>query len=288
MKTIHSKFGGGRPLLSAEFYPPKTEEGARQLMTAAHALKSFDLDFVSITYGAGGSTRGLTCEYADLLANVFGFTVLPHLTCISHSKKEIESILEGLDSRGMKNIMSLRGDFPKGQTATERGPFQYASDLVRFIKGKYPEMCLGVGGYPETHPQAISIEKDIEYLRGKVAAGADFITTQLFFDNRYFFEFVTRCRSIGITVPIIAGIMIPCSLPQIESFSQLSKATIPQKLKESLSAASSESEALEVGTRWASTQINELLSHHVDGIHLYTLNRSAPAISILREIRRVG
>ncbi len=189
-RAISDMLSAGEPVFSVEFYPPKTEEGARQILRSGKALSAFAPDFVSITYGAGGSTRERTLEYGELLRDLFNFEVMPHLTCVGHSRDELTGILERFQQAGFRNIMTLRGDPPKGKTDFQPHPdgLRYASELVGFIRERFPHFCLGVAGYPEKHPESPSLEDDLGRLCHKVAQGADFITTQLFFDNAdYFF-----------------------------------------------------------------------------------------------------
>ena len=217
-RPISDLFKLNRPLRSLEFFPPRDDAGVDALRQTAKALQRISPDFVSVTYGAGGSTRERTAQVCDFLRRDFGLTVMPHLTCVGHSRVELGGIADRIHAGGFRNIMTLRGDPPKGQT--EFVPYQdglrYATDLVALLKARHADFCLGVGGYPETHPEAPSAEADLQNLKRKVDAGAAFVTTQLFFDNQVYYRFVNRCRKAGIAVPIVPGIMPALSLKQIQ------------------------------------------------------------------------
>lgn len=293
MKTqsIKEMLAGAAPVFSVEFFPAKTEEGARQILRTAKALQASEPDFVSITYGAGGSTRERTLDYGELLKDIFGFEVMPHLTCVGHSRDELRGILARFQKSGFHNIMTLRGDPPKGETEFKPHPdgLAYASELVAFIRDEYPEFCLGVGGYPEKHPEAADLETDLANLRHKVAQGADFITTQLFFDNADFFHFVGRCRELNISIPIVPGILPALSHSQVTRFSSFCGSRLPQELEERLAAvADDEAASQQVGVDWAFEQIRGLLEGGAPGVHLYILNRSDAALSLTRRLRAEG
>lgn len=285
-RNIGDKFAKKETVFSVEFFPPKTEEGARQILRAANKLRGVSPDYVSITYGAGGSTRERTVEYGELLREIFDFEVMPHLTCFGNSKGEISDMLRRFDSSGFCNVMALRGDPKKGETEFIPHPngFKHASELVGFIRENYPHFGIGCAGYPEKHPEARSLEEDIGHLREKIDAGADFIITQLFFDNSHFFRFLDKCRSAGIDKPIIAGILPALSLKQLANFKAMCSSDIPQALLERLSGVPAE-DGPKVGLEWARSQIEELKSAKVDGIHLYILNRADSALELARAIR---
>lgn len=271
------------PLRSIEFFPPKDDAGVEALRATATVLKRISPDFVSVTYGAGGSTRERTAQVSRLLRQEIGFTVMPHLTCVGHTRDELNGVADQLHAGGYRNIMALRGDPPKGQT--EFVPYhdglRYGSDLVALLKARHPDFCLGVGGYPEKHPEASSPDVDLANLKRKVAAGADFITTQLFFDNDVYYRFVDRCRAAGITIPIIPGIMPVLSLKQITRFTEMCGATLPARLIKRLEAAGDHPEVVEaLGIEWALTQIRALLDHGAPGYHLYIMNRAKSALAL--------
>ena len=238
---------------------------------------------MSVTYGAGGSTRERTAQVSRLLRAEIGFTVMPHLTCVGHTRDELNGVADQLHAGGYRNIMTLRGDPPKGQT--EFVPYQdglrYGSDLVALLKARHADFCLGVGGYPEKHPEAPSLEVDLDNLKRKADAGAAFVTTQLFFDNAVYYRFVDQCRARGITIPIVPGIMPVLSLKQIKRFTEMCGASLPEKLIKRLEAAGDHPEIVEsVGNDWAVTQIRDLLAHGAPGYHLYIMNRAKAALAL--------
>jgi methylenetetrahydrofolate reductase (NADPH) len=282
-RPISELFAAGRPLRSLEFFPPKDDAGVDALRTTANALKRINPDFVSVTYGAGGSTRERTAQVSDILRREIGLTVMPHLTCVGHSRSELTTIADRIYDGGFRNIMTLRGDPPKGATAFVPSPdgLRYASDLVALLKSTHRDFCLGVAGYPERHPEAASMESDLNNLKRKIDAGGDFVTTQLFFDNDVYFRFVDRCRAAGIHVPIVPGIMPVLSLKQIQRFTQLCGARLPAKLITRLEAGGDNPEVVEtVGIDWALAQIRELLARGAPGYHLYILNRAKGALAL--------
>ena len=272
-----------RTVRSLEFFPPQDEAGVEALRQTAIALKRIAPDFVSVTYGAGGSTRERTAQVSRLLRTDIGCTVMPHLTCVGHTRAELNVVADQLHADGYRNVMTLRGDPPKGQTAFV--PYQdglrYGSDLVALLKARHADFCLGVGGYPEKHPEAPSLETDLDNLKRKVGAGASFITTQLFFDNAVYYRFVEKCRARGITVPIVPGIMPVLSLKQIKRFTEMCGAHLPDKLIKRLEAAGETPEIVEtLGIDWSLTQIRDLLAHDAPGYHLYIMNRAKSALTL--------
>jgi methylenetetrahydrofolate reductase (NADPH) len=282
-RPISQLFARERPLRSLEFFPPKDDAGVDALRATAHALKRMAPDFVSVTYGAGGSTRERTAQVSALLKHELGFTVMPHLTCVGHTRDELLGVADRFHGGGFRNVMALRGDPPKGETTFTpyRDGLRYASDLVALLKSRHPDVCLGVGGYPEKHPEAASAETDLAALKLKVDAGADFITTQLFFDNAVYYRFVDRCRTAGIAIPIVPGIMPVLSLKQIQRFTSMCGATLPPKLITRLEVAAENTDVVEtIGIDWALTQIRDLLAHGAPGYHLYILNRAKAALTL--------
>jgi len=282
-RPISELFTQHRPLRSLEFFPPKDEAGVEALRQTATTLKRISPDFVSVTYGAGGSTRERTAQVSRLLRQEIGFTVMPHLTCVGHTRDELNSVADELHDGGYRNIMTLRGDPPKGQTefVPDKDGLRYASDLVALLKARHADFCLGVGGYPEKHPEAPSLGADLDNLKRKVDAGAAFITTQLFFDNAVYYRFVEKCRARGIAVPIVPGIMPVLSLKQVKRFTEMCGATLPEKLIKRLEAAGETPEIVEtIGNEWAVTQIRDLLAHDAPGYHLYIMNRAKSALAL--------
>ena len=281
--SISTLFAQGRPLRSLEFFPPKDDAGVESLRLAAAALGKISWDFVSVTYGAGGTTRERTAQVSNLLKDEFGLTVMPHLTCVGHSRAELEAIADRLHAEGFRNIMTLRGDAPKGATSFTVAPdgLRYASELVSLLKARHPDFCLGVGGYPEKHPEAASLEIDMDNLKHKIDQGSAFITTQLFFDNEIYYRFVDRCRAAGIKVPIVPGIMPVLSIKQIQRIASLSGAALPERLTRRLDVAAENADVVEIiGIDWALSQIRDLLAHEAPGYHLYILNRAKSALAL--------
>ncbi len=282
-RSISALFAANRPLRSLEFFPPKDDTGVEALRQTAVALQTIPWDFVSVTYGAGGTTRERTAQVSRLLKSEFGFTVMPHLTCVGHSRADLVALADQIYDGGFRNIMTLRGDPPKGATEFTVAPdgLRYASELVTLLKARHPDFCLGVGGYPEKHPEAISLEADLDHLKRKVDAGADFITTQLFFDNAIYHRFVEKCRFTGITVPIVPGLMPVLSVKQIQRIATLSGSVLPATLARRLEVAEVNPDVVEIiGIDWALTQIRDLLAHGAPGYHLYILNRAKSALAL--------
>lgn len=290
-RTITELFAEKRPLLSVEFFPPKNEEGGEQLVRTAEALRPYRPDFVSITYGAGGTTRERTFKYAKILREEFGWLVMPHLTCVGSTKNELLDIVAGYHADGIRNIMTLRGDPPKGQNEFIPNPdgLRHASDLIALIRENFPDMCLGAGAYPEKHPEAATMEDDLRHLKIKVEAGASFLTTQLFFDNEHYFRFLSACRDHGIDLPVLPGLLPALSLAQVKRFGPMCGSSLPTALLEQLRVVDEDPRAAEaVGVTWAYHQIRELLRHGAPGVHLYILNRSAAAITLARSLDRAA
>ena len=274
---------------SFEFFPPKDEDAAASLFEAMRDLESLRPSFVSVTYGAGGGTRRLTTDLVLRLRRETSLEVLPHLTCVCHTEAEIYDIVEEYANAGISNILALGGDTPRNKPDHDRrfDAFRYADDLVRFIRafnaragGKNiadPRgFGIGVAGYPEGHPGTPNRLTEIDHLKAKVDGGASFIITQLFFDNRDFYDFRDRCRLAGITVPIIAGVMPITSAGGMRRMADLAAGTrFPAPLLRSIQRAGDNPSAMRrVGVHWATEQCRDLLDHQVDGIHFYTLNRS--------------
>ena len=282
-RPISDLFAQKRALRSLEFFPPKDDAGVEALRATAAALRRMNPDFVSVTYGAGGTTRDRTAQVSTLLKTEFDFTVMPHLTCVGHSRHELGEIADRIHAGGFRNIMTLRGDPPKGATEFKVAAdgLRNANELVSLLKTRQPQFCLGVAGYPEKHPEAPSLDADLTNLKRKVDAGAAFITTQLFFDNTVYYRFVERCRAAGIDVPIVPGIMPVVSLKQIQRFTQMCGATLPRQLITRLEVAAENTDVLEtIGIDWALTQIRGLLANGAPGYHLYILNRAKAALAL--------
>jgi methylenetetrahydrofolate reductase (NADPH) len=272
----------GTPVLSYEFFPPKSDEALAHLRTVVQALQPTRPAFTTVTSGAGGSTQSRTLEVAALLrAHGLG-PVMPHLTCVGSTRAELEALADRLHASGYRNIMTLRGDPPKGSTTfvAPADGLGNARDLVALLRARHADFCCGVAGYPELHPEAVSAEVETTYLKAKLDAGASFVTTQLFFDNRVYFDFVARCRRAGITAPILPGLLPASSLAQIRRFTALTKTALPAELIHQLEAVGGEGEAAEqVGIDWCARQMADLLANGAPGIHLYILNKARAALS---------
>ncbi len=271
------------PAISFEFFPPKTEAASQELFHTIQQLAPLKPAYVSVTYGAGGSTRSLTHDLVVKLQEETSLTIVSHLTCVGSGQDEIRQILETYHTRGIENIMALRGDQPQAPQGNrpQTPAFQYAAELVRFIKHHFPHMGVGVAGFPEGHPDTPNRLKEIDFLREKVDAGADYICTQLFFDNRDFYDFRERCEMADIQVPIIAGIMPITSKKGMARMSELALgARFPAKLLRAMGDADSPEKAERIGTTWATEQVLDLLDNQVQGIHLYTLNKSKASLQI--------
>jgi methylenetetrahydrofolate reductase (NADPH) len=278
----------GKPTLSFEFFPPKTREQEAHLFEVIGQLKKFSPDFVSVTYGAMGATREKSFYWVREIKEKFQINPLAHLTCVAATKKSILEQIEELSRLGVKNILALRGDPPEGQKDFVPSPdgFRYAKELVALVKKHRPEFCLGVAGFPEGHPDVQDLATDTRYIKEKVEAGADYIITQLFFDNRYFFDYLKRCEAAGIRVPIVPGIMPITSLKQIKKMTKVCGATIPAGLLERLEKFSDDRSAVEeIGVEQAVSQSQELLKAGVPGIHFFVLNQAGPISRILNKIK---
>jgi len=258
------------------------------LMETVESLQDLHPSFVSVTYGAGGSTRRKTIEITKRIKHELGIEAMSHLTCVGHSRDEISAILDEIEAAAIENIMTLRGDPPRGQTDFVPHPdgFSHANELVAFIRSRKPGFCLGVAGYPEGHPEAPSKEADLTHLKRKVDAGANFIVTQLFFDTRDYFDLIERARAIGIGLPVIPGIMPITDVVQIKRFTQMCGAKIPPELLAELEMADGNREAVvEVGIRYSTAQCEALLKNGAPGIHFYTLNKSTSTRTILSNLQ---
>ena len=263
---------------SFELFPPKSEEAAKQLFATIGDLSPLELAYVSVTYGAGGSTRDLTHNLVVRIQQETELTVVSHLTCVGSGRDEIKSILDTYANSGIENILALRGDPPRDQNqfTPAEGGFKYAAELVAFIRRHYPQMGIGVAGYPEGHPETPNRLLEMDYLKAKVDAGADYICTQLFFDNREFYDFCERCELDGIHVPIVAGVAPVTSLKLMKRMAEVSAGTrFPARFIKAMRRAETEEHVSKVGIHWATEQVRDLIDHNVKGVHLYTLNKSS-------------
>ncbi len=278
-----------KPVFSFEFFPPKKDDEWETLFATIAALSPLNPSYVSVTYGAGGSTRSRTHNLVTRIQKETGLTVVSHLTCICSDKEETGAILQNYRDHGINNVLALRGDKPAGIASMTEATkdFPYAIDLVRFIKKEYPDFGIGVAGFPEGHPETPNRLKEIDYLKEKVDAGADYIVTQLFFDNRDYFDFVERCALGGITVPVIAGIMPITTQKGMIRMSELALgARIPATLQKKIRNAKNDSDVASIGIEWATAQVQELIDHHIKGIHFYTLNMADATLKIFNNIHQ--
>ena len=286
---IKDKMYRGIPVFSFEFFPPKTDAGEQQLYEATEKLALMRPDFVSVTYGAGGSTREKTRRIVLEIKNRFGLEVMPHLTCVGHTAAELQQMLQEYSLQGITNILALRGDAPKGTPdwkPVPGGP-AHADEIVRMAHqtGVY---SVGVAGFPEKHPEAASLESDIAYLRQKMDAGADFVITQLFFDNDLFGDYVSKARRSGVTIPIIPGIMPVTKLSQLQKFREISNCYIPPELERSLQSCGDDQQVEEVGLAYCAAQCADLLRRGAPGIHFYTLNQSRACTTVHAALQALG
>jgi methylenetetrahydrofolate reductase (NADPH) len=273
---ISERLRARTPFFSFEFFPPKTDAGVEALMASLSTLKTLDPAYVSVTYGAGGSTRNRSVEIAKRIKAETGIEVMAHVTCSGSTLDELRELFRELETAGIQNVLALRGDPPRGMSTFEPVPggFAHASDLVAMLEREF-DFCIAGACYPEKHPEASSLHADLEALERKVNAGARFLITQLFFDNAQYFEFVARVRARGITVPIVPGIMPITNYDQIERFTAMCGATIPAGLRAELEVRRDEPEAVaELGVAYATLQCVELLEKGAPGVHFYTLNKS--------------
>jgi len=277
-------------MFSFEFFPPKTEEGEARLYETVRELKGLAPAFVSVTYGAMGTTRQNTLRIVRKIKKEIGIEAAAHLTCVGHSREEIHAVLAELKAAGIENLVALRGDPPKGESVfqpAENG-FRYASELVAYIRSEpafAKAFCVMVAGYPEGHVECADKQQDFEHLKIKVRAGADMIITQLFFDNRDYFDFVARLRAEGVTLPVIAGIMPVTHGPQIQRFATMCGAKIPAAMRAAIDRFGEDTAAIETfGIEFATRQCQDLLKAGVPGIHFYTLNKSRATREICRNL----
>jgi methylenetetrahydrofolate reductase (NADPH) len=289
---IRDFLASGPPSISFEFFPPRTDEAVAQLERTISELGELEPSYVSVTYGAGGSTREKTIDIVSRIKRDAGIEAMAHLTCVGSSRQELGAVLERLTDAGVENVLGLRGDPPKGETAFKaaEGGFTHADELISFIRQTYGNrLCVGAAAYPEKHVECGNTAVDLNNLKRKVNAGTDFLITQLFFDNRHYWEFVERARSVGITVPIIPGIMPITNAAQVERFTLACGATLPFKLADQLDRRRHDPAAvLQLGVAHATSQCIDLLTGGAPGIHFYTLNRSTASRDIVNALRTIG
>jgi methylenetetrahydrofolate reductase (NADPH) len=277
-----------RPTFSVEFSPPRTPEGEGNLLETARQLRELDPDFVSVTYGAGGSTRDGTIEITRVLKDDLGFETMAHLSCVGETTEGLSATLDKIAAAGIENVFALRGDPPRGEGdfVQPEGGLGSAADLARFISDGPWEFSLGGACFPEVHPEAPDLETDLAYLKQKVGAGASFLTTQLFFDNQVYFDFVAAARAVGIEVPILAGVIPVGSFAQTKRICELCEASIPAPLEAAFEAAGDDpAREFELGVAFAAQQCSELLIAGAPGIHFYALNRAPATRAVLGALR---
>jgi methylenetetrahydrofolate reductase (NADPH) len=281
-----------QPVFSFEFFPPKSDEAAIQLEKTIAELRPLEPDFVSVTYGAGGSTREKTIDIVTRIKRETGIEAMAHLTCVGSHRDELKAVLDRLVDAGVENVLALRGDPPKGESTfvAVDGGFRYANQLVEFIEGAYPGgLCIGGAAYPEKHIECPNPAVDLHNLKRKIDSGAKFVITQLFFDNRKYFEFVDYARARGITVPIVPGIMPITNAGQVEKFTMMCGASLPYRLAAELDRRRNDPQAvLQLGITHATAQCLDLIQGGAPGIHFYTLNRSTATMQVLTALRTVG
>ncbi|MEQ1634081.1 MAG: methylenetetrahydrofolate reductase [NAD(P)H] [Planctomycetota bacterium] len=280
---IASLFASGRPVVSFEFFPPKTEEGVETLYRTVGELRSCRPSFVSVTYGAGGSTRDRTIELVTRIQRDLQLTTMAHLTCVGSTREEIKEVLKRLVDGGVENILALRGDPPKGETEFKPVPggFRYASELVKFVRDEGFDVCIGAACYPEGHVETRELDQDLAHLVTKVENGVDFLVSQLFFDNEDFRAFQRRARSAGIDVPIVPGLMPVTNVAQTQRFTQMCGSRIPQELLRRLRIVETDASAVvATGVHWTAEQARQLLAAGAPGLHFYTLNKSSATLAV--------
>ncbi|MDE2938472.1 MAG: methylenetetrahydrofolate reductase [NAD(P)H] [Chloroflexota bacterium] len=276
--------------VSCEFFPPREEDGIPAVFRAIDRVRAYNPDFISVTYGAGGSTRDFTERITMQVKQETDLEVMAHLTCVAQTREEVHGVLERLDQAGVENVIALRGDPPRGQEnfVPADGGFSHATELIDHIRSNF-DFGLAAACYPEGHTESPDLDFDINYAREKVNRGADFLITQLFYDNRYFFEFMERAHKAGIDVPVIPGVLPILNTAQIRRFTSLCGATIPPELDSKLEQyAEDDSSVRELGVEYASRQVEELWGNGVPGIHFYVLNRSYSVSRILANLNLPG
>ncbi len=277
-----------KPVFSFEFFPPKTDDGERNLRAALGELRQLEPDFASVTYGAAGSTRNRTLEVTKWLEQEVGIEAMAHLSCVGATREELTEMIDGIEAAGIQNILALRGDPPRESNgwAPHPGGLRYSTELVALIAELYPSMSIGAACFPEVHPEAPDLAHDLRFLKEKAASGASFLITQLFFDNALYFRFIEQARATGIEVPILPGIMPITDVSQIKTITGMCGASIPPALLAQLEMRAGDSAAVtELGVSYATLQCAELLAQGAPGIHFYTLNRSSATRAILSALK---
>ncbi len=277
----------GEPVFSFEFFPPKTEDGEANLRRALSELAPLEPDFTSVTYGAGGSTRERTIDIVKSIKADHGIEAMAHLSCVGTTKQELSEIVEAIRDAGIDNVLALRGDPPRGETEWRPTPggLEYSTQLIALLAER-DDFAVGAACFPEVHPEAPDLASDLRFLKEKVQGGARFLITQLFFDNRLYFDFVREARAAGIEAPIIPGIIPVTNVEQIKRFTSMCGASIPTGLLEQLDLRAEDPAAVvELGVAYATAQCADLLARGAPGIHFYTLNKSPSTRAILSALR---
>ena len=285
--SIKDAYENGRFGLSFELFPPKTPESEAMMWRTVEDLMAFEPSMITCTYGAGGSTRGTTLDVIEGVRSRHGLPVASHLTCVGSSVDELRGYLREAGDRGVSAIVALRGDPPKGETSFTpvADGLRYASELVALIRSEFPEFGILVAGYPETHQEAVNAAADLDNLKRKCDAGGDVVVTQLFYDNADFFRFRDRCAAIGITQPIVPGVMPVTNYAQVRRIASLCKARLPDEFTQAFEAAGADEAAqFEAGVEFASRQVQGLLDGGVPGIHFYVLNKSTATARVLGQV----
>ncbi|MFL5821413.1 MAG: methylenetetrahydrofolate reductase [NAD(P)H] [Solirubrobacteraceae bacterium] len=275
------------PVFSFEFFPPKTEEGESRLQETLRTLRVLEPSFVSVTYGAGGSTRERTVELTKWIKRELGIEAMAHLSCVGTTREQLIEILDQVQAAGIDNVLALRGDPPRGETEWRPTPggLSYSTELARLITERY-DFCIGAACFPEVHPEAPDLAHDIRFLKEKIAAGARFLITQLFFDNELYFDFMVEARAAGIDLPIVPGIMPITNVDQIKRFTAMCGASIPPALLAQLELRADDPDAvMQLGVAYATLQCADLLRRGAPGVHFYTLNRSPATRAIVSALR---
>lgn len=275
----------GKPTLSFEVFPPKTEDAYDSVEKAAAEIAKLKPSFMSVTYGAGGGTSEYTVKIASTLQEQYGVTPLAHLTCVSSTRDKVHYVLEELKAKGIENVLALRGDIPKDGRTPE--VYHYASELIREIK-QSGDFCIGAACYPEGHVESANKSVDMDYLKQKVEAGCDFVTTQMFFDNSILYSYLYRIREKGITVPVIAGIMPVTNVKQIKRITQMSGTYLPSRFMSILDKFGDNPAAMkQAGIAYATDQIIDLIANGIKGIHIYSMNRPDVAMKIQENLSEI-
>ena len=282
--TIREILQNKRPTLSFEVFPPKKESAFEAVQASALEIARLQPDFMSVTYGAGGGTSRYTAEIASLIQKETGTPAIAHLTCVTSKREKVRSVLEEIQEHDIENVLALRGDIPEdGHTESD---YRFASELIEEIRTHAPSLCIGAACYPEGHVESASQREDLKHLKNKIDKGVDFITTQMFFDNNRFFHFLYRLRDMGVTTPVLAGIMPITNAAQIKRAQVMSGAALPRQFTTLLDRYADNPAAMEqAGILYAAGQIIDLIANHVNGVHIYTMNKPQVAKKLQDEVR---